>query len=354
MGAIENNFLPNSAIAELLALAAESAKMPLQKALRWASRKAFLWPDEASRLVEQGRSLTELPGVGPHLNRILQGWIEAPPDVSNPPEIRRSFLTLTQAQITLSKGDPSWIADLKGDLQMHTQWSDGSGSIEEMAKAASERGYEYIAITDHSKGLKIAGGIDEEQSRMQREEIKRINSSLQEENSSVSVLRSIELNLNPQGEGDMDRDSLKGLDLVLGCFHSALRKKDDQTQRYLAALRNPDIQILGHPRGRIYNFRLGLDADWTQVFDLAAELDKAVEIDAYPDRQDLSVDLLKLANKSGCRISLGTDSHDPLQLRFMEFALAAASIAGLKRERILNFMTKAELLNWAAGVRDQF
>jgi len=350
VAAIENSFLRNSAIAELLALAAEDAKMPLQKALRRASRKAFLWPDEASLLVEQGRSLTELPGVGPHLNRILQGWIEAPPDVSNPPEIRRSSLTLTQAQITLSKGDPSWTADLKGDLQMHTQWSDGSGSIEDMARAASERGYEYIAITDHSKGLKIAGGIDEEQSRMQGEEIKRVNSSLQQENSSVFVLRSIELNLNPQGEGDM---ALKDLDLVLGCFHSALRKKDDQTQRYLAALRNPDIQILGHPRGRIYNFRLGLDADWTQVFDLAAELDKAVEIDAYPDRQDLSIDLLKLANKSGCRISLGTDSHHPLQLRFMEFALAAASIVGLKRERILNFMKKAELLNWASGVRDR-
>src|SRR5438105_5676350 len=92
-----HDLLPNSAIAELLALAAESAKMPLQKALRRASRKAFLWPDEASRLVEQGRSLTELPGVGPHLNRILQGWIEAPPEIANPPEIRRSFLTLTQA-----------------------------------------------------------------------------------------------------------------------------------------------------------------------------------------------------------------------------------------------------------------
>jgi histidinol phosphatase-like PHP family hydrolase len=346
------SFLSNSQIAELLALAAEKAKMPLQKALRRASREAFLWPLEASTLVEQGRSLTELPGVGPHLNRIILGWIEASPTLSKPPEIRRSFLTLTDARVILSK-KPHWAAEAKGDLQMHTHWSDGSGSIEEMARAAFERGYEYIAITDHSKGLKIAGGIDEEQLQKQAEEISRVNSNLQEENCSVSVLRSIELNLNLQGEGDMDRDSLKRLDLVLGCFHSALRKKDDQTHRYLAALRNPDIQILGHPRGRIYNYRLGLDADWTQVFDLAAELDKAVEIDAYPDRQDLSIELLNFAKKSGCRISLGTDSHDPLQLRFMEFALAAGSIAGLKRERILNFMRKGELLNWAAAVRDR-
>jgi DNA polymerase (family 10) len=149
----------------------------------------------------------------------------------------------------------------------------------------------------------------------------------------------------------MDPRSLRDLDLVLGCFHSALRKKEDQTGRYLSALRNPDIQILGHPRGRIYNFRLGLTADWERVFALAAELDKAVEIDGYPDRQDLNVDLLQLARKAGCRISLGTDSHDPLQLRFMEYSLAAASKAGVRRDRILNFMTAAELRRWVSSVR---
>src|SRR2546429_8427728 len=100
----------------------------------------------------------------------------------------------------------------------------------------------------------------------------------------------------------MDERSLSHLDIVVGCFHSALRKKEDQTDRYLAALRNPTIQILGHPRGRIYNFRTGLTADWPRVFDLAAELDKAVEIDSYPDRQDLNVELLKLAREAGCRI----------------------------------------------------
>jgi histidinol phosphatase-like PHP family hydrolase len=234
---------------------------------------------------------------------------------------------------------------------MHTQWSDGSGSIGDMARAASERGYEYISITDHSKGLKIAGGINEEQLQKQAEEIAAVNDSLRSESQPVRVLRSIELNLNPKGDGDMESESLKSLDLVPGCFHSGLRKKEDQTDRYLAALRNPDIQILGHPRGRIYNFRLGLSADWQRVFDLAAELDKAVEIDAYPDRQDLSLDLVKLAKKSGCRISLGTDSHDPLQLRFIDFALAAVALAGVNGDRVLNFMTRDELLSWAAAVR---
>jgi histidinol phosphatase-like PHP family hydrolase len=149
----------------------------------------------------------------------------------------------------------------------------------------------------------------------------------------------------------MSREVRAKLDLVLGCFHSSLRKKEDQTERYLAALRNPLIQILGHPRGRIYNFRLGLTRDWTRGFALAAQLDKAVEIDSYPDRQDLNLDLVRLAAKAGCRISLGTDSHGPSQLRFIAFGLAAAFAGGIDHSRILNFMTREELLRWADDLR---
>lgn len=341
----------NAEVAELLALAAEEAKMPLERALRRASRKALMWPEEASLLFAERRDLTELPGVGPHLSRLIAGWIQNPPEVPPTPEIRRAFLTLTEARSQLEK-NASFASAVKGDLQMHTQWSDGSGTVEEMARAAAERGYEYIAITDHSKGLKIAGGIDEQQLRQQAEEINAVNASMRAEALRVEVLHSLELNLNPRGDGDMDPRSLSDLDFVLGCFHSALRKKEDQTERYLLALRNPDIHILGHPRGRIYNFRLGLTADWERVFGLAAELDKAVEIDGYPDRQDLNVCLLKLAKKAGCRISLGTDSHDPLQLRFMEYSLAAASLAGIRGDRILNFMSAQELRQWVGTLRE--
>lgn len=347
---ITDGFLPNFLIAELLAVAAETAKMPLQKALRRASRKAFLWAEEASQIVQQGRPLTELPGIGPHLDRVIRNWIEKPPTVPTPPDVRRDFLTLPAARAILAK-NPAWTAALKGDLQMHTRWSDGSGSVEEMARAASERRYQFIAVTDHSKGLKIAGGIDEEQLRGQADEIERVNATLRAEGLRIRVLRSIELNLDTAGRGDMDLGALQQLDLVLGCFHSALRKKEDQTHRYVAALRNQDIQILGHPRGRVYNYRVGLTADWERVFGVAAELDKAVEIDAYPDRQDLSMDLVRIAKKSGCRISLGTDSHDPLQLRFMDFALASAVKAGIKKDRILNVRAADELLAWVANLR---
>jgi len=163
----------------------------------------------------------------------------------------------------------------------------------------------------------------------------------------LRVLRSIELNLNPRGEGDMELYSLGQLDLVLGSFHSSLRTKDDQTERYLAAVRNPHLHILGHPRGRIYNFRLGLKADWAKVFAEAGRRDKALEIDCYPDRQDLNLALLKLARKEGVRISLGTDAHHPWQLEFIELGLAAAFKARLSADRIVNFLALSDLHGWA-------
>jgi histidinol phosphatase-like PHP family hydrolase len=222
-----------------------------------------------------------------------------------------------------------------------------------MATAGKERGYEYIGITDHSKGLKIAGGIDEASLRAQGREIATANKSVLRCSENLTVLRSIEMNLNPRGEGDMNPRSLAGLDLVLGSFHSALRVTGDQTGRYVAALRNPHIQILGHPRGRIYNYRLGLSADWARVFAEAAKLDKALEIDCYPDRQDLNVSLLKLARAEGARISLGTDAHHPWQLEFIDLGLGAAMRAKIPFDRIVNFMTIRVLRNWIAAVRER-
>src|SRR5690349_14089044 len=126
--------LTNSDIAELLAIEAQSAKMPTQKALRRASRRAFLWPEEAASLLDQGRSLTELTAVGPFLEKLITRWIEKPPAVPAPPAIRRQFFTVTEAQAILAR-KPSWLRSLKGDLQMHTTWSDGESSIAEMADA---------------------------------------------------------------------------------------------------------------------------------------------------------------------------------------------------------------------------
>lgn len=145
---------------------------------------------------------------------------------------------------------------------------------------------------------------------------------------------------------------LAALDVVLGAFHLRLRLTDDQTERYVAALRNPDINVLAHPRGRIFNFRAGLSAEWRRVFDVAAEEeDRAVEIDAYPDRQDLDVELLRVARDAGVRISIGSDAHAPYQLAYVTLGLAAALAAGIERGRILNFMPRDELVAWARATR---
>ena len=345
--------LSNTDIAELLAREAESAGGILSRAFRRVARSAFLWPEEVADVLAQNRSLTELRAIGPFIERQIRQWIDKPPrSTQRAPVIRRDFISLAMARHLLAR-QPQWAKNLRGDLQMHSRWSDGSGTIAEMADAATERSYEYIAITDHSKGLKIAGGIDEHELEKQGAEIATLNTVLRRSGRKLVVLRSVEMNLNPRGEGDMSPESLSALHLVLGSFHSSLRRVEDQTQRYLAALRNPHIQILGHPRGRIYNFRLGLRADWPRVFAEAVRLDKALEVDCYPDRQDLNVNLLKIAREHGTRISLGTDAHHPWQLEFIEFGLAATLKAKIPADRIVNFMPLLDLKTWVHRVRDR-
>ena len=343
--------LSNIQIAELLALQAERESGFLARAFRRASRSAFLWPQEVAELAEQNRSLTELRAIGPFIEKQISRWLDRPPRLPRTtPAIRRDFISLADARQLLAK-KPEWAKNLRGDLQMHSRWSDGSGTIGEMADAATARSYQYIAITDHSKGLKIAGGIDERALEKQGAEIEKLNMVLRKSRRNLVVLRSLEMNLNRCGEGDMSPHSLSALDLVLASFHSSLRMLEDQTERYLAALRTPHIQILGHPRGRIYNFRIGLRADWPRIFAEATQLDKALEVDCYPDRQDLNVALLKIARKHGTRISLGTDAHHPWQLEFIELGLAAALRAKLPAERIVNFMPVDELRSWIQAVR---
>ena len=340
----------NAEIAELLSREASETSYVLQRAYRRAARSAFLWEVEARDLVAEKRPLIELAHIGPFLQKQIRQWIRQKQYPPRPPPLRKEFLTLAESRRRLAKV-ASWRTRLRGDLQMHTNWSDGSGDIRAMADAAIARGYEYIAITDHSKGLSIANGINEAKLKKQATEIEAVNCELRANGSSLTVLHSIEMNLNPLGEGDMDPAALRSLDIVLGSFHSALRRKDDQTERYLAALRNPHIQILGHPRGRIYNYRSGLSADWETVFHEATRLGKGMEIDAYPDRQDLNLSLLKTAKRCGTRISMGTDAHHPWQFEFIDLALAAALAAKIPPERIVNFMPLKELRAWVEKVR---
>jgi hypothetical protein len=147
--------LTNSQIAELLAIAAEDAPAPLKRAYRRASRKALLWPEEVSALLQEDRSRTELPGVGPYLNKIISRWIELSPAVAEPPAERANFLARTEARAILRK-EPSWGSRVKGDLQVHTLWSDGSASIQEMAEAGEQRSWLFFPISGAQVRLPIS------------------------------------------------------------------------------------------------------------------------------------------------------------------------------------------------------
>ena len=239
-----SSVLSNTDIAELLAQQAERETGILSRAFRRGARSAFLWPEEISDLIAQDRPLTELRSIGPFIEKQIRNWIDKPCRAKTVPAIRRNFMSLAEARRLLGT-QPGWPKKLRGDLQMHSHWSDGSGTIAEMAHGAANRSYDYIAITDHSKTLKIAGGIDERTLKRQGTEIAKLKLALSKSGTRLTVLRSIEMNLNPRGEGDMSPESLEALDVILGSFHSALRVTDDQTERYLAALRN---HTYSHPR----------------------------------------------------------------------------------------------------------
>jgi histidinol phosphatase-like PHP family hydrolase len=341
--------LTNAALGELLCVGADDAGLSEQqrRAMRRAGRAAFRWPVEARQLLAEGRSLTELRFIGPWLARLITTWIADPPPLPEPPAIRRGFLSRVDVDRILRAHSST--EAIRGDLQTHTTGSDGTASVREMALAALARGLEYVAITDHSKGLAIAHGMNEFELARQGEEIEALNGELAEKG--LRVLRAVEMNLSPQGAGDLDTQFVAGLDIVLGAFHSRLRLTDDQTDRYLAALRHCAINVLAHPRGRIYNFRAGLHADWGRVFECAQKENRAVEIDGYPDRQDLAVDLLKLARDTGVLISIGSDAHAPQQLAYLDYGIAAARHAGIPDDRILNCLSADALVSWAAARR---
>ncbi len=228
---------------------------------------------------------------------------------------------------------------------MHSEWSDGAPSVQQIAEACLARGYRYAAVTDHSHGLKIAGGMSMAEAAEQRVAIERVNAHY---GSAFRLLQGIEANIGTTGELDLSDEEAAAFELVLAAPHSRLRKDDDQTARMLRAIQHPSVRILAHPRGRITGSRPGVSADWDAVFAAAAQRGVAIEIDGDPARQDLDHVLARRAYEAGCVIALDSDAHTVGQLAYAETALAHARLAAIPPDRIVNCWPLERLLELVA------
>lgn len=249
-----------------------------------------------------------------------------------PPELRENRGEIEAAE----KGQlPELIeeSDIKGDLHAHTDWSDGSATLSDMARAARERGYEYLAITDHSPGLTVANGLSEDRLARQIDEIGELNESFDD----FHLLASMEVNINLDGSLDMSDELLSRLDLVVCSIHSEMgRGRDEQTERILRAMDNPHCTIIGHPRGRRLGERPGYELDLPRIVEAAVEKKVALEINAQPERLDLSDALVRKAVEGGAKIAVSTDAHAPEQLAYMRYGVGQARRGWLSAQDVLN------------------
>jgi DNA polymerase (family 10) len=233
------------------------------------------------------------------------------------------------------------LEDIRGDVQMHTTASDGRNSIEEMGKAAAELGYEYIALTDHSKAVTVANGMDE---RRTLEQIKKIRAA-QAKVPEIRLLAGIEVDILKNGKLDLDDEVLSQLDVVVASVHSYMSLgRGEMTERLLAAIENPYTQIIAHPTGRLLLRREAFDYEMEKVLEAAKEHGVAMECNAYPDRLDLNDVHLRMAKERGVKIVISTDSHSTANLRFMKYGVITARRAWIEKNEVINTFPTDEFL----------
>lgn len=222
---------------------------------------------------------------------------------------------------------------IRGDLHLHTNWSDGKESISSLAHAAAERGYEYIAITDHSQRLKVAGGLDANRLESQAREI----AAVRTEFPGLSILSGIEVDILTDGQLDLPNVVLAKLDLVIASVHSGFKQdRETMTKRILTALRNPYVNVLAHPSGRLIGRRPAYQVDLDAVLEEARRQGTILEINASPQRLDLSAEWAARAKNIGLKLAINTDAHDARRLADMEYGVSVARRAGLEAEDIVN------------------
>lgn len=232
------------------------------------------------------------------------------------------------------------------DLQMHTTYSDGAHTIEEMAREAMRLGRKYIAITDHVGHLKIAGAMDVKTIEKQWREIENLNKKLR----NFRILKGCEVDINPDGTIALEDKYLAKFDIVLGSIHSNFKmKKAEMTRRLIRAIENPHIDIISHPTGRIIHRRAGYELDMDEILGAAARTKTILEINSYPDRLDLNDINIRRAIERGVKLSLGTDAHSKTQLHHLDLGIAQARRGWARKGDVVNCLKEEELLKFLRG-----
>ncbi|MGM7702271.1 DNA polymerase/3'-5' exonuclease PolX [Pseudalkalibacillus sp. Hm43] len=250
-----------------------------------------------------------------------------------PPQVRQG-----KEELELFKDKIEYIerSDIKSDLHMHTTWSDGANSIEEMAEAARSQGYSHIVITDHSQYLVVANGLTPERIMQQQEEIKRLNEKWDD----FTILSGIEMDILPDGTLDYEDSLLEQLDFVIASIHSSFsQSKETIMKRLDTALNNPHVDLIAHPTGRIIGRRNGYAVDVDELIEKAAETNTALELNANPNRLDLAPAWLAKAQEKGVKLSINTDAHVHETLEHMDIGIKVGQAALLRKENVLNTYT---------------
>jgi DNA polymerase (family 10) len=259
-----------------------------------------------------------------------------------PPELREDRGEIEASQMNRL---PQLVqeSEIKGDFHVHSKWSDGTASIEEIAKAAQKRGYQYVAICDHSKSLKIAHGLDESRLMKQMEEIDRVNEKLK----GFRILKGTEVDIRADGKLDFSEKVLERLNLVIAAVHSGFKQdREKMTKRIIRALEHPHVRILAHPSGRLLGARDAYEVDMDQIMDAAKRHGKALEINAYFERLDLDDIYSRRAKETRVRLAIGTDAHHTDQMWMMSLGIAVAKRGWLEPPDVLNTLSLKAILDW--------
>jgi DNA polymerase (family 10) len=231
-------------------------------------------------------------------------------------------------------------ADIRGDLHVHTNWSDGHADIETMARAAQARGYDYVVISDHTRALKVFGGLTAERLLEQVAAIRKADAL----SSGIRILAGIEVDIKADGALDLPDAALAKLDFVTASVHSGFKQdRDTMTRRILTAIRHPRVNAIGHLTGRLIGHREAYDVDLDAIAGEAARCNVALEVNAQPDRLDLGDQACRRVRELGARLAINTDAHDPDQLDYMRLGVATARRGWTPREDVLNACSLAEL-----------